>query len=86
MGLLLDSCPSLSRLVVFGCAQLTGACYGGHGRAVRGLDPAAVAASPQLRATETQISDWAALRVYGRQGDPMPAPELGDTAAAAAEW
>jgi hypothetical protein len=92
IGLVLDSCPSLARLSVWSCTQLSKALYSGHARAVRGLSASlpvtGSADAAGLAVIDQAVSSWAALKVFGREGDVMPAAELGDAAAAASilEW
>jgi hypothetical protein len=88
LGLLADACPRLTRLVIWGCTNLSGRFFLGHARA-RAPNPFSlplpqlvavfrgepVEASGQLSAADARALAMAPLRIYGRPGDVMPAAE-----------
>ena len=83
LGEALDACRALSRLVVWGCTQLTGSLFLGHKRA-KAPDPYAPPAPPpaagdaearRQAAIDDEIAEWARLQIFGRPGDPLPVVE-----------
>jgi len=75
LGALVNACPRLRHVQIWGCTQLTGVFYLGHARASwRG--EGAGAKAPQPCATHPDLP-WAVLEVVGRPGHPLPAPAEG---------
>lgn len=63
VGSVADGCRQLSRLLVWGDTQLTGAFYDGHRRQAQGGAGGSAAAG----------GDWGIpLAIFGRSGDVMP--------------
>jgi hypothetical protein len=78
LGALVDMCPKLGQLVIFGCTQLTGSFYLGHARAawrgsVAGSSSGSSKSGPKPCATHPDLP-WAALEIVGRPGEPLPPP------------
>jgi hypothetical protein len=69
LGALVNGCPRLARLVIFGCTQLTGLFFLAHARA--GAAQAQAAAPPCAMHPDLA---WAALELIGRPGEPLPPP------------
>ena len=70
LGSVADACGRLERLVLWGCTQLTGAFFLGHARAAAA--PSAWDAVPAAAGAPVP------LRIFGRPGDVLPAPDADD--------
>ena len=71
VGEVLDSAPNLTRLIIWGDSQLTGALFFGHKR----IDVFSEPSSKISMQCHGSMGQWGLpLRIFGRPGDVMPVP------------